>query len=444
MKKITKKSLFLSMCVALSTLAQAQTTIPNGNFEAWQNVGSNTEEPTNWSGNKTGGGNATLGPQTCFREGTNPHTGTYCVKLDNASFFGTPVNATVTTGRIEAPTTNPLDGYIRTMTTNADYNSPFTGRPDSLVGWYRYTQGGTDMGRIYAIVHDSFNVSNPDQGGSATHIVAEALFDLPNGNAATWTRFAVPFTYTGNGAAPRYILLIATASRVAGVANASTLMWVDDLEAVYCTNATTSLTEIACGSYTSPSGKVFTTSGVHMDTLFSVHGVSGDCDSIFTINLTINNADASVTDNGNSLTANAVGAGYQWLDCNNGFAPISGETNATFTPTVSGDYAVEVTENGCTEMSNCFNVVVSGIEELAFNNNLSVYPNPTTGQFTVDLGGNYNDVNLTVTDLSGKTIHNAVYNQSSKIQLDLNQPAGLYIVTVTSGNKHAVAKLFFN
>src|SRR5688572_30901614 len=110
MKKMTNASMLLTcLCMVFSSMLQAQTAIPNGAFENWQNVGSNTEEPTNWSGNKTGGGNATLGPQTCFREGTNPHTGTYCLKLDNASFFGTPINATVTTGKIEAPTTNPVD-----------------------------------------------------------------------------------------------------------------------------------------------------------------------------------------------------------------------------------------------------------------------------------------------------------------------------------------------
>lgn len=441
MKKMTHTTMLLAcFCMVFSTMLQAQTVIPNGTFEAWQNTGTANEEPTKWSGNKTGSGNAPLGSQTCFRESNNPHSGTYCLKLDNASFFGIPINATVTTGRIEAPTNDPLDGYIRSIMSDTNFHSTFTGRPDSLVGWYRFTQGGTDMGRILAILHDSFNVSNPDQGGSAAHTIGEALFDLPNGSAATWTRFAIPFTYT-SGAAPKYILLIATASRVAGSANANTIMWVDDLQAVYCSNATATLTETACGSYTAPSGQVYTTSGLYFDTLQNAHGVSGSCDSIFTITLTIENPDVSVNDNGSFLTANATNATFQWVDCNNGNAPISGETNATFTPTVTGNYGVEVTQNGCSGMSSCFNVIVAGTTELAFDSKMAIYPNPTNGQFTVDLGGNYNDVNLVITDINGRMVYNTVYNQSSTIQLELNQPAGLYIVSVTSGNKHAVAKL---
>lgn len=421
-----------------TTLMFGQTTIPNGDFEAWQSVGNSDEEPTNWNGNKTGSNLAALGPQTCFRESNNPHSGTYCLKLDNASFFGTPINATATTGRIEAPNSNPVNGYINTLTTNPDFNAPFTGRPDSLVGWFRFSQGGTDIGRIQAILHDSFDYANPDQGGtSATHKISEAVFDLPNGNTSAWTRFAVPFNYI-NGNTPSYILLIATASSVPGSANSSTVLWVDDLSLVYCTPPTATLNEVVCGNYTAPSGAVWSTSGTYQDTVPS----GGNCDSIYTINLTVNNADTSITVNGTTLTANAVGATYQWLDCANGNAPIAGATNAAYTPATGvGSFAVEVTENGCTTTSSCYNLVLSSVDQLALDNNLSVYPNPTTGLFTINLGANYDNTTILITDVNGKTVYQTTANQTSLINLDLNQPAGIYFVSVTSESKHTVVKL---
>lgn len=330
---------------------------------------------------------------------------------------------------------NSSAGYINTLTTNPDFNSPFVGRPDSLVGWFKFNQGGTDIGRIQAILHDSFDVSNPDQGGSAAHIISEAIFDVPNGTTSTWTRFAVPFNYT-NGNIPSYILLIATASSSPGSANSSTTLWVDDLSVVYCTPPTATLNEVACGSYTAPSGAVWTMSGTYQDTV----AFGGNCDSIYTINLTINSVDTSVTTNGTTLTANAIGAAYQWVDCNNANAPIAGATDSVFMPTANGDYAVEVTANGCTMLSSCYSFVLSNVNQLSDAASINVYPNPTKGQFTIDLGTNHNAAIL-ITDINGKTVYQQTISSTKVVTLDLDQPAGVYFLTVASDDRYSVVKL---
>ena len=85
-----------------------------------------------------------------------------------------------------------------------------------------------------------------------------------------------------------------------------------------------SISETACASYTAPSGQTVTTSGSFNDTIFSSQG----CDSIITINLTINQPSlptasvvassdsicqgASVTFSAN-LTNEGVSPGYQWF-----------------------------------------------------------------------------------------------------------------------------------
>lgn len=75
----------------------------------------------------------------------------------------------------------------------------------------------------------------------------------------------------------------------------------------------------------------------------------------------------SATQNGSLLTADTVGASYQWLDCDNNYMIINGETNQSYTPAITGNYAVEVTLNGCVDTSACFLVDYTGIEELLQN-----------------------------------------------------------------------------
>src|SRR5579863_3121372 len=109
-----KKTIPFLLFSLLLSGAYAQTTIPNGTFESWVNSG----QPTNWHSNKDGGGYATLGPQTCFQETSNPHSGTYCVKIESESYLFQTVNGSCTTGEVEAPTTNKADGYIKSESTN--------------------------------------------------------------------------------------------------------------------------------------------------------------------------------------------------------------------------------------------------------------------------------------------------------------------------------------
>ena len=113
------------------------------------------------------------------------------------------------------------------------------------------------------------------------------------------------------------------------------------------------ISETACGSYTVPSGDTtWTTSGTYQDTIATTAG----CDSIITINLTINTVDTGVNRNGVMLESVESNASYQWLDCENGYAELSGDTSQTFSPASTGIYAVEVSKNGCVDTSPCYNI----------------------------------------------------------------------------------------
>lgn len=218
------------------TTGYAQTTITNGGMENWSNVGTDTEEPDNWNSNKTGGGFAPSGPKTCTRQ-TSPHSGTYCARVKSGSFIGTVVNGSLTTGKVEAPSTNKAQGYIKSIANEVPYRMSFTGRPDSIVFWYKYNAEGNDYPRFEARLHVGFAfapeapVSNnhPD---STVNIIARAAWLGANADVNTWTRVALPFTYVDNRT-PQYILITTTSSAVQTAGVEGSEFFLDDIEAIY-------------------------------------------------------------------------------------------------------------------------------------------------------------------------------------------------------------------
>lgn len=180
------------------------------------------------------------------------------------------------------------------------------------------------------------------------------------------------------------------------------------------------------------------TSGTFYDSLLTISG----CDSIIQTLLTINSVNSSVMQEGALLTA-SEGATYQWLNCST-MMPISGATNQSYTATSSGDYAVIVTNNNCKDTSICYTITVVGVIENNFGHQLLLYPNPTDGNFAVALGDHYSYVKITITSINGKVIESKMYNESELINLQLEDPAGVYLLIIESDDKKAVIRLVKN
>lgn len=158
-------------------------------------------------------------------------------------------------------------------------------------------------------------------------------------------------------------------------------------------------------------------------------------------NITINTADASVTQNGATLTANATSGTFQWLDCDNNYQIIAGETNASYTPmAINGNYAVEVTNNGCVDTSACYNVDYTGVKELVNGIVVSIYPNPSTGKFEVKLSGlDGKGYTMTITDLAGRQIiakDLGTLNNEGMFNVDISdKPSGVYLLNIDSNGR---------
>jgi len=132
-----------------------------------------------------------------------------------------------------------------------------------------------------------------------------------------------------------------------------------------------------------------------------------------------------------------VGIQSRWIDCNTGTQVGWGHT---FTPTISGSYAVELRYGyygACTDTSNCTYVVVAGTginDQMLNANKLSVFPNPASEKINIDLG-NRNIESVEIVNELGMVVHFANPSEISRKQIDVTAIApGIYFVRVSGNN----------
>ncbi|MDC0339036.1 T9SS type A sorting domain-containing protein [Flavobacteriales bacterium] len=106
-----------------------------------------------------------------------------------------------------------------------------------------------------------------------------------------------------------------------------------------------------------------------------------------------------------------------------------------FTYTASNGVCADATTTITVDLIDC-----TGVEE-AVANNFSVYPNPSTGLFTIELQGGVSNVKLSILDLNGRI----VYSQpliKNKTNVDLNTIAnGVYTVVLVSDDTVSSTKM---
>jgi len=210
-------------------------------------------------------------------------------------------------------------------------------------------------------------------------------------------------------------------------------------ENINCIPATGIDTQTACVEFTWIDGNTYFTDE-NAATFNIAGGAANGCDSIVTLNLTITTVDVNVTITDPSITADAIGATYQWLNCNTGNSEIVGQTGQNFMAAANGDYSVEVTQNGCTDTSMCVNIFTVGIDESPLFNNVSVYPSPTDGNVNIVLG-DLNSANIKVYTLDGKVLYRKENITGSTYQLELEGAPGIYFVELTAQGKKQVFKV---
>ncbi len=154
------------------------------------------------------------------------------------------------------------------------------------------------------------------------------------------------------------------------------------------------------------------------------------------VNVTVSTVDTTITESSGVLTATQNGATYQWIQCPSTL--ISGETNQSFTPTVAGDYKVDITLNGCTVTSNCLTVTTLGTTDFD-STSFNYYPNPTNGILNVNYASEISKIE--VSNILGQEV--MVKNINAKEgQIDMQfLPSGTYLVKVSSDDKVKTIKI---
>ena len=153
-----------------------------------------------------------------------------------------------------------------------------------------------------------------------------------------------------------------------------------------------------------------------------------------TQNQTINWIPVDITTslNGDTIIANNGNGIYRWLNCNKNYVPLYGENDQSFIVKANGNYAVEITENGCVDTSACISVIKSGLSEFEPFEMLVVYPNPSSDNFKIEFGKEVMNAVLEVTNIQGKLVYSTQIQNSSEANIRLNETAGIYMLTIKS------------
>ena len=142
--------------------------------------------------------------------------------------------------------------------------------------------------------------------------------------------------------------------------------------------------------------------------------------------------DNSLTVSPSTLTSNMDNASYQWVDCSTNL-PLTSQISQSFSPSISGSYAVEVTVGSCTELSSCVDFTSLGSNTFKLNT-INIYPNPTSSVLNIEHSLN-EDLTLELFSLEGKKVLEQVLPQKLT-KLNMSQfSQGAYFIRITQNEK---------
>ena len=152
------------------------------------------------------------------------------------------------------------------------------------------------------------------------------------------------------------------------------------------------------------------------------------CDSTHIVQLTIENALTPIIAQVDGiLSTSTVGDNFQWIDCN-GNLPITGALSNEFTPINDGDYAVEVTNNQCTWLSDCYTFSTVSLPQNNDDKVYFVYPNPASTFLILKAPQGKNITSISLMDQLGRVLE-VMSNTTITFDL-LNLESGVYFLTI--------------
>jgi hypothetical protein len=296
-----------------------------------------------------------------------------------------------------------------------------------------------------------------------TGAVTAYVYSLTGATQATVLGQNAVATFTASGSQTVILVLANGMTPIGSATNIITVLpsptvGITTSSAVICPFSTVVLTATSAPagctySWTAPATGTLATTTVSMqvNTTFScvVTSTANGCTKtgtfsqvVFqpTLNVAVTRTTGICAGESNTFVASGANSNYTWNP-----GAIANAT-AVVSPTTTTTYSLNFTPNACPNV--VYTATLSqnvspctGIPQVA-NTNVSfgVYPNPTTGEFTIELN-NGAAKTISIMDLTGRVI---LTNNSAEDKINMNLTSlakGIYYVRVQSNNTIEVAKI---
>lgn len=229
--------------------------LPNPGFEDWWKDGKAWmiyAEGGDMFWDSGNGGAAVIGKNVTNYDETVVHGGRRSARLGSEWVVIKFAAGNIFTGKFVDLDTNSSDGIL-------DFGRPFTVRPTALKGWFKYTstpitrvsaddpiedaqKGMNDKAHIYIALGDwdapvrirTMKSARQLFDKNDSHIIAyqEMIVDKTVSN---WTEFKLKLDYRSLTRKPKYILIVASASKYGDyfTGGEGSTLWIDDFELIY-------------------------------------------------------------------------------------------------------------------------------------------------------------------------------------------------------------------
>ena len=164
----------------------------------------------------------------------------------------------------------------------------------------------------------------------------------------------------------------------------------------------------------------------HISQLQTIYG----CDSLFSETLIPIIIDNSIFIQNYTLVANQPQTSeinYQWIDCDNNYSYIAGETQQTYALSTDGNYAVQISSGNCIVVSDCILINFMTIEDIS--SNIRFYPNPVTNVLNIEILTESN-CQIRIYNINGEMVYN---REGAEVQTQINTSnfaPGMYNVSI--------------